>query len=55
MATAWSHHVGVPLYADVDYMVIMAQTRANLGPATYYLTPHRGPVWVSSHHTQHTR
>jgi hypothetical protein len=48
MATAWSTQVGVPLYADVDYMVLLAQVRAGVGPATYYLAPHRGPVWVSA-------
>lgn len=54
MATGWAHQVGVPLYADVDYMVIMSQTRAGLGPSTYYLAPHRGPVWeiaTSDYHT----
>lgn len=46
MAVAWSSQVSTPVYADIDYLVVLAQMRTALGPATYYLSPHRGPIWV---------
>lgn len=53
MAIAWSPQLATPVYADVDYMVSLAQIRLQ-GPYNYLLAPHRGPLWdiaTSDYHT----
>lgn len=53
MAIAWSPQLATPLYADVDYMVTIAQVRLH-GPLSFLVAPHRGPLWdiaTSDYHT----
>lgn len=44
MAVAWAPYLATPVFADVDYMVSLAQFR-EVGSHNYILIPHRGPIW----------